>query len=72
LADKGVYAGTLTVGALIERSEVAQHFDSTPLSDSGVKVDTVDRVDPDDLAATYWDMYTKRDRVEEVVGGFGQ
>lgn len=23
-------------------------------------------VDPDDLAAHYWDMYTKRDRVEQI------
>jgi NADP-dependent 3-hydroxy acid dehydrogenase YdfG len=72
LADKGVYAGTLTVAALIERSEIAQYFDSTPASQTGVAPDAVDRVDPDDLAETYWDMYIKRDRVEEVVGSFGQ
>jgi hypothetical protein len=23
-------------------------------------------VDPDDLAEHYWDMYTKRDRVEQI------
>lgn len=41
LADKGVYAGTISIGAFIE---------------------------PDYLADLYWDMYQKRDRVEEVFG----
>jgi NADP-dependent 3-hydroxy acid dehydrogenase YdfG len=69
LAERGVYAGTLTIGGLIQRSEVQQHFDFTTDIAQG---DDPDRLDPDDLAATYWDMYTKRDRVEEVVGSFGQ
>ncbi|ATQ30214.1 short-chain dehydrogenase [Rhodococcus ruber] len=72
LAGTGVYAGTLTVGAIIERSELgeaataqAQIADtSSPATfPNGVEITTVD---PDELAAIYWDMYTARDGVERV------
>ncbi|WP_040701551.1 SDR family NAD(P)-dependent oxidoreductase [Nocardia vinacea] len=61
LADTGVYAGTLSIGAMIARSEVATAVvaDSDSLAAFPV-------VDPDDLAEHYWDMYTKRDRVEQI------
>ncbi|WP_306319136.1 MULTISPECIES: SDR family oxidoreductase [unclassified Streptomyces] len=59
LADVGAYAGTLSVAALIDRSEISENAaESLP---AGFAV-----VDPDDLAAHYWDMYTARDRVEQV------
>ncbi|MFE4449993.1 SDR family NAD(P)-dependent oxidoreductase [Streptomyces sp. NPDC056796] len=62
LAGTGVYAGALTVGSLIARSEVA--------AKARAAFDAVDNqryevVDPDDLAEHFWDMYTKRDRVEQ-------
>ncbi|MFI9550505.1 hypothetical protein [Nonomuraea endophytica] len=58
LADKGVYAGTLCVAALIDRSEAAEDhtFDGQQLPIA----------DPDHLADIYWDMYTRRDRIEQV------
>jgi short-subunit dehydrogenase len=67
LAGQGVYAGTLAVAAMIERSESHQalasgelgHFDMP----GGAPVPTVD---PDDLADQYWDLLSKRDRVEQV------
>lgn len=73
LAGTGVYAGTLTIGASIARSELAEsaaavragapaEAEMTELP-GGVEIVTVD---PDDLAAYYWDMYTRRDRVEEI------
>ncbi|WP_432741933.1 SDR family NAD(P)-dependent oxidoreductase [Streptomyces sp. JH002] len=62
LADQGIYAGALTVASLIARSEATVK--------AGAAFDSVDGprptvVDPDDLAEHYWDMYTKRDRVEQ-------
>lgn len=44
LAEKGIYAGTMTIGCEIT-PEIA-----------------------DNIASLYWDMYTKRDRVEEIFG----
>ncbi|MGO4418377.1 SDR family NAD(P)-dependent oxidoreductase [Streptomyces sp. MCAF7] len=69
LADTGVYAGTLTVNAVIDGSELADfgrtlHADA---ADADAPTATeIPSVDPDDLAECYWDMYTHRDRVEEA------
>jgi short-subunit dehydrogenase len=65
LADKGVYAGALTLGVLIERSDVQQLHDTA--QGFGVEQD-VERADPDELAALYWDLYTRRDRPEATAG----
>ncbi|MEH0420779.1 SDR family NAD(P)-dependent oxidoreductase [Streptomyces sp. B21-083] len=68
LAGTGVYAGTLTIAALITGSESAETF--TPPADE--PADTEDAgpafpsVHPDQLAEHYWDMYTRRDRVEQA------
>lgn len=64
LADAGIYAGTLSVGATIARSEM-----STLISSAGAGAGQTAEfpvVDPDDLAEQYWDMYTRRDRVEQL------
>ena len=66
VADKGVYAGTLTVAAMIERSESHQALTSGELSlglPEGVSLPTVD---PDDLAEQCWNLLSKRDRVELI------
>lgn len=60
LADTGVYAGTLSVGATIARSEM-----SALIAGTGTTTE-FPVVDPDDLAEQYWDMYTRRDRIEQV------
>ncbi|GAB3427103.1 SDR family NAD(P)-dependent oxidoreductase [Flindersiella endophytica] len=70
LSDRGVYVGSLSVGALIDRSVPAQLIDAGDfpgISDPA----TLERLNPDDLADTYWDMYTKRDRFEVTAGSFG-
>jgi len=67
LADKGIYAGTITIGAVIGRSDVEQALRANP---ELAKFET-EILDPDELAGTYWDMYTKRDRFEEVRGTLG-
>ncbi|MFQ6200066.1 SDR family NAD(P)-dependent oxidoreductase [Streptomyces sp. NPDC000405] len=64
LAESGIYAGTLSVAAFIGGSEAAEAAGaSEPTAAFPV-------VDPVDLASLYWDMYTKRDRVEEVYPDF--
>ncbi|MFI5865289.1 SDR family NAD(P)-dependent oxidoreductase [Streptomyces sp. NPDC051546] len=62
LAGTGIYAGALSVGALISRSEVASGYLSALPAD--VDVADIPVVDPDHLAELYWGMYTGRDRVE--------
>lgn len=62
LAPRGVYAGTLLIGALISGS--AAHRDAAAWSaDTGVQELPV--VTAGDLAGRYWDMYLKRDRPED-------
>ncbi|MFJ7948922.1 SDR family NAD(P)-dependent oxidoreductase [Streptomyces sp. NPDC096354] len=67
LAGAGVYAGTLTVAALILNSETAEQ------AAAGQEAAVPDgdfadfpTVHPDQLAEHYWDMYIKRDRVEQA------
>lgn len=61
LADTGVYAGALTISSLIARSEVSAGAQAAFEAAGKSRLPVVD---PDDLAEHYWDMYTKRDRVE--------
>lgn len=64
LADAGIYAGTLSVGATVARSEM-----SALIARAATPAETTPEfpvVDPDNLAEQYWDMYTKRDRIEQL------
>lgn len=67
LAEKGVYVGTMTIGAVIGRSAVAEAVGADP---SVARFET-ETLDPDELADRYWRMYTTRDQFEEVVGSLG-
>ncbi|WP_405818950.1 hypothetical protein OG241_27850 [Streptomyces sp. NBC_01390] len=51
---------TLSIGAFITGSEVAEAAAADPEAAS------LPVVDPADLAGLYWDLYSRRDRVEEV------
>ncbi|MEU1784795.1 SDR family NAD(P)-dependent oxidoreductase [Streptomyces sparsogenes] len=62
LADRGIYVGALTIASLIARSEVSAAAQAAFESADGPQFPVVD---PDDLAEHYWNMYTKRDRVEQ-------
>ncbi|MCZ4519491.1 SDR family NAD(P)-dependent oxidoreductase [Rhodococcus ruber] len=64
LKDTGVYAGTLAIAASIDRSEAAAAYLSS--GDASSVESTLPAIDPDVLAEYYWDMYTRRDRVEQV------
>ncbi|MEU9063647.1 SDR family NAD(P)-dependent oxidoreductase [Streptomyces sp. NPDC048430] len=54
-------AGTLAIAAMITGSEGAAAADPELTR-------TFPAVDPAELAEHYWNMYTKRDRVEQVMG----
>lgn len=62
VAEKGVYVGSLYVGAAIERSAyyARQQADRA----AGIPVPEVPHVDPDYLAELLWTMHTTRDRAE--------
>ncbi|MEU6349029.1 SDR family NAD(P)-dependent oxidoreductase [Streptomyces sp. NPDC047072] len=64
LTGTGVYAGTLTVAAMITGSEGAEAATASP--DSPFDPTAFPVADPAELADLYWDMYTKRDRVEQA------
>lgn len=58
LESQNIYAGALLIGALIEGSVAHRHA-----GDWGTSA----VVRAEDLAERYWDMYVKRDRIEEEV-----
>ena len=68
LAGTGVYAGTLTIGGLVERGDIHEFVLSRPERFGDVPPRTLD---PDDIAETAWTMYTTRDRAEEVFNVLG-
>ncbi|MFI0485151.1 SDR family NAD(P)-dependent oxidoreductase [Actinomadura sp. 9N215] len=67
LADQGVYAGTLTIGGLIERGDIHRMVTSQPERLGGMDVGTLD---PDTIADAAWNLYAKRDTPEAVFNAF--
>jgi NAD(P)-dependent dehydrogenase (short-subunit alcohol dehydrogenase family) len=59
LAPTGVYAGTISIGGLIERSDLHNVLSSTNPA--------LPTVNPDDLAEILWRLYSDRDKPEAVV-----
>ena len=69
LASDGIYGGAVLIGALIEGSEIQQLLrtgNAAHLPDD-VAQRELPIVDPARIAEVYWDMYVRRDRVEELV-----
>ena len=64
LAEHGVYAGTLTIGGLIERGDIHAMMSADPAQ-------AIPTLDPDLLADAAWDMYRTRDRAEQVFDVIG-
>jgi short-subunit dehydrogenase len=62
LSETGVYAGTLLIGATIENSRTHRSAAAPAIGERPLAV-----VAAGDLADRLWDMYTKRDRVEDVI-----
>jgi NAD(P)-dependent dehydrogenase (short-subunit alcohol dehydrogenase family) len=67
LAGTGVYAGTLTIGGLIERGDIHRFVTSAPGQFGG----GVASLDPDAIADAAWDLYTRRDRAEATFSALG-
>ncbi|MBB4480108.1 SDR family NAD(P)-dependent oxidoreductase [Rhizobium etli] len=60
---KGVYAGTVNIGAVIDRSAGLRAMTS-----SGAALDPkFPVIDPDEIAEEIWSLVTKRDRVEAIL-----
>jgi NADP-dependent 3-hydroxy acid dehydrogenase YdfG len=66
LAPAGVYAGTITIGGLIERGDIHSAMQQNPAFDE-LGVGTLN---PDELAETVWRLYTERTNAEAVVNAF--
>jgi len=62
LSDTGVYAGALLIGATIADSATHRRGTAPAIGDRPQAV-----VPAGDLAARLWDLYTKRDRAEDVI-----
>jgi NAD(P)-dependent dehydrogenase (short-subunit alcohol dehydrogenase family) len=65
LAEHGVYAGTLTIGGLIERGDIHTLLTSQP-----ERFGNVGTLNPDDIAETAWSLYADRDRPEATFNAF--
>jgi NADP-dependent 3-hydroxy acid dehydrogenase YdfG len=68
LADGGVYAGTLTIGGLVERGDIHTMVTADPAKYGVADGHTLD---PDRLADSAWDMYQKRENAETVFDAVG-
>ena len=68
LTGTGVYAGTLTIGGLIERGDIHRFVTSQPGRFAGSGVASLS---PDEIADAAWDLYTGRDRPEATFSAFG-
>jgi NAD(P)-dependent dehydrogenase (short-subunit alcohol dehydrogenase family) len=64
LQPAGVYAGTITIGGLIERGDIHTTIQANPDLFGGVVAPTVN---PDELAETVWRLYTERTKAEAVI-----
>jgi short-subunit dehydrogenase len=62
LSETGVYAGSLLIGATIENSQTHRSATAPAIGERPRAV-----VQAADLAGHLWDMYTRRDRPEDVV-----
>ncbi|RJL34163.1 SDR family NAD(P)-dependent oxidoreductase [Bailinhaonella thermotolerans] len=67
LAGKGVYAGVLTIGGVIERGDVHRLVMSDPGRFGGVPPRTLD---PDDIADAAWKLCTERSAPEATFSVF--
>lgn len=69
LADSGIYAGTLTIGGLVERGDIHAMISADPGKYGVAEGHTLD---PDSLADAAWHMYRTRDRAEQTFDVLGQ
>jgi NADP-dependent 3-hydroxy acid dehydrogenase YdfG len=63
LKPKGIYAGTITIGGLIDRGDIYQAMQANP---DLVGIDAA-TLNPDELAEIVWRLYSERTEAEAVV-----
>lgn len=68
LTPRGLYAGTLTIGGIVERGDIHAMISAAPETFGDVVGHTLN---PDEIADTAWELYTSRDRAEETFSPFG-
>jgi NAD(P)-dependent dehydrogenase (short-subunit alcohol dehydrogenase family) len=68
LEPAGVYAGTVTIGGLIERGDIHRAAQGNPDLFGGAAGETRN---PDELADTVWRLYSERKDAEAVVNTLG-
>jgi hypothetical protein len=64
LAPAGIYAGIIEIGGIIDRSNVREPVSADP--ELMARLQTA-KLNPDDLAETAWQLYTKQEDAEAVV-----
>jgi hypothetical protein len=64
LQPAGIYSGTITIGGMIERSDIHRETQANPQLSWNVVAATLN---PDDLAETLWRLYTERTEAEAVI-----
>ncbi|GAA4232022.1 SDR family NAD(P)-dependent oxidoreductase [Actinomadura meridiana] len=69
LTDRGVYAGTLTIGGLVERGDIHAMVTTDPEKYGVADGHTLN---PDQLADAAWTMYRTRDHAEQVFDVLGK
>ncbi len=68
LEPAGVYAGTITIGGLIERGDIHKAISGGPELPENLTAATLN---PDELAETVWRLYADRKDPEAVVNALG-
>ncbi|MGW1737582.1 SDR family NAD(P)-dependent oxidoreductase [Nocardia sp. NPDC001965] len=63
LADEGLYAGTLTIGGVVERGDIHAMLSADTARYGPLEGHTLD---PDRIADVAWEMYRSKDRAEEI------
>jgi hypothetical protein len=64
LQPAGVYAGTVTIGGLIDRGDIHGAMQANPDLFGDITAATLN---PDDLAEIVWRLYTERTEAEAVI-----
>jgi NAD(P)-dependent dehydrogenase (short-subunit alcohol dehydrogenase family) len=64
LQPAGIYSGTITIGGMIERSDIHTETQANPELSWDIVAATLN---PDDLAETLWRLYTERTEAEAVI-----
>ena len=64
LQPAGVYAGTITIGGLIDRGDIHRAMQANPDLFGNFNAATLN---PDELAETVWRLYTERTKAEAVI-----